>query len=102
MREAQTAASDSEELARGEALLRGRDYGGARAALSTLVAALPQGHPHLPRALLGLARAEEGLGRLDEARALYRELARVSPEHRGLALERIRALEAPAKAAPGP
>jgi hypothetical protein len=76
----------------GEQALDARRYGDAGHAFTQALDLLPPGHSDRPRALLGLARAEEGQGDLAAALQTYRELAKESPTHRDLAEAKIRAL----------
>jgi hypothetical protein len=76
----------------GEEALDMRRYGDARHAFTQSLGLLPPDHPDRPRALLGLARAEEGQGDLAAALQTYRELAKESPIHRDLAEAKIREL----------
>jgi anti-sigma factor (TIGR02949 family) len=81
------------ELSMGEKLIGEKDFTRAEEIFSRLINTLPPGHASMPRVLLGLAQAREGLGELGEASALYQRLAGDWPEYRELALEKLRVLE---------
>jgi len=92
---AQGDASLAALLARGEDLLRSGDFGGALKAFSQALKGLAKGHVQRPLALLGLARAYEGEGRVEDARRLYLALAEESPAHRDQALRKLENLPRP-------
>ncbi|MGQ9652877.1 MAG: zf-HC2 domain-containing protein [Thermodesulfobacteriota bacterium] len=75
-----------------QALLKAEDYEAAEDAFSRAVGELEPGDPQLPMALLGLAEAKEGLGKVEEAIALYMRLERDFPEYRDRAAERVKAI----------
>lgn len=81
-----------ERLGRAQALLKAGDYEGAEDAFSRAVGELEPWDPQLPMAILGLAEAKEGLGKVEEAIALYKRLEREFPEYRHRADERIKAI----------
>ena len=89
----QTSSSPLALLERGEARLQTREFQQAEGAFSQALSLLQPGQPGRPRALLGLARAKEGLGRYEEARRVYQTLADESSEHREEALRKIRELK---------
>lgn len=87
--------SVSATLDEAEKALEAGKYEQAKEAFSRVLVGLAAGHPDRPRALLGQARALEGLGELDMARRAYQALADESPDHRDLARRRIKALAGP-------
>jgi tetratricopeptide (TPR) repeat protein len=86
------APSVSSLMEEGEAFLKAREFQQAEEAFSQALHRLPRRHPDRPRALLGLARANEDLGRYGEASRLYETLADESPAHRDEALRKVREL----------
>jgi hypothetical protein len=79
-------------LTEGERSLEAGRYGEAGEAFSQALTLLPPGHPDRPRALLGLARAQEGKKDLTGALQTYRELAKESLTYRDLAEAKIQEL----------
>ena len=53
---------------------------------------LPTGHPDRPKALLGLARAYEGMGNFEKSMSAYRALAQISPTHQEIARQKLEEL----------
>jgi len=84
-------------LKEGESSLEAGRYGEAGQAFSQALNFLRPGDPDRPRALLGLARAQEGQKDLTTAIQTYRELARESSAHRDLAEQKIQELSAEVK-----
>jgi len=82
-------------LKEGERSLEAGRYGEAGQAFSQALKLLRPGDPDRPRALLGLARAQEGLKDLTTAIQSYRELAQESSAHRDLAERKIQELSGP-------
>jgi tetratricopeptide (TPR) repeat protein len=82
-------------LATGEKALEATRYAEAGQVFTKALNLLLPGHPDRPRALLGLARAQEEQGNLAGALRTYGELAKESPAHRELAEGKIRELSGP-------
>jgi len=82
-------------LDRAEEALKAGQYDRAEKIFLNILRHLPQGRSSRPRALLGLARAYEGLGNLTQARRAYQALAAESPAHGGLARRKIEELAGP-------
>jgi hypothetical protein len=85
-------SSISARLDGAERALEAENHDEALRAFSELVDRLAPGHPERSRALLGKAKAYEGLGKVAEAKAVYRELAEESPAHRDLAERKLEEL----------
>ena len=81
----------------GERALESARYGEAAQAFSQALKLLPPGNPDRPRALLGLARAQEGQKDRSGALQTYRELAQESSAHRDLAERKLQELSAEIK-----
>ncbi len=79
-------------VAEGEQAFEAGRYSDAGYSFTRALELLPPGHPDRARALLGLARAQEGQGNTAAALQTYRELAKESPTHRELAEGKIREL----------
>jgi len=79
-------------LSEGEQALEAGSFGDAGQLFSRALDLLPPGHPDRPRALFGLARAQEGQRDLAGALRTYRELAKESPTHRELAEGKMKEL----------
>jgi hypothetical protein len=75
-----------------EKMLQAENYAGADQAFSEVLRRLGREHPERHRALLGRARANEGLGNLAEAQRAYRALAGESSVHQDLAQRKLREL----------
>jgi anti-sigma factor RsiW len=84
-------------LKAGERSLEAGRYWEASQAFSQALKLLQPGDPDRPRALLGLARAQEGQKDLTTAIQTYRELAQESSAHRDLAEQKIQELSAKVK-----
>jgi hypothetical protein len=82
-------------LREGERSLEAGRYGEASQAFSQALKLLRPDDPDRPRALLGLARAQEGQKDLTTAIRTYRELAQESSAYRDLAERKIQELTAP-------
>lgn len=82
-------------LGRAEEALKAGQYDRAEKIFLKVLRYLPQGRSDRPRALLGLARAYEGLGNLTQARRAYQALAAESLAHGGLARRKIEELAEP-------
>jgi TolA-binding protein len=81
----------------GERALESARYGEASQAFSQALKLLPPGNPDRPRALLGLARAQEGQKDRSGALQTYRELAQESSAYRDLAERKLQELSAEVK-----
>jgi hypothetical protein len=79
-------------LAEGEEALKAGRYSDAGQFFTRALDLLAPGHPDRPRALLGLARAQEGQGNTVAALRTYKELAKESPTHRELAEGKMKEL----------
>lgn len=90
-----TGVSVPDLLGRAEEALKAGQYDRAEKIFLKVLRHLPQGRSGRPRALLGLARAHEGLGNLVQARRAYQALAAESPAHGGLARRKIEELAGP-------
>lgn len=84
-------------LKEGERSLEAGRYEEASQAFSQALKLLRPGDPDRPRALLGLARAQEGQKDLTTAIQTYRELAQESSAHRDLAERKLQELSAEIK-----
>jgi cytochrome c-type biogenesis protein CcmH/NrfG len=84
-------------LEEGERFLEARRYEEASQTFSQVLKLLRPGDPDRPRALLDLARAQEGQKDFTTAIQTYRELAQESPAHRDLAEQKIKELSAEVK-----
>ena len=88
-------ASAPSFLNSGDRALEAGRYAEAGEAFSQALKLLPPGHPDRPRALLGLARAQEGQKDRSGALQTYGELAKESPTYRDLAEGKIQELSGP-------
>jgi outer membrane protein assembly factor BamD (BamD/ComL family) len=84
-------------LEEGERSLEARRFEEASQTFSQVLKLLRPGDPDRPRALLDLARAQEGQKDFTTAIQTYRELAQESPAHRDLAEQKIKELSAEVK-----